>query len=94
MDKYMDTATFKTHKNIYNTTLPSDMILTKANASTSDEKVEKLTKAFNIHYIYFIGSLIYLLSTTLDSSFTVHKLAKFSSNPDKVHFERFIHLLR
>ena len=27
-------------------------------------------------------------------SFTVHKLAKFSANPGKVHFEGLIHLLR
>ena len=27
-------------------------------------------------------------------SFAVHKLAKFSENPEKVHFEGFIHLLR
>ena len=27
-------------------------------------------------------------------SFAVHKLAKFSANPGKVHFEGLIHLLR
>ena len=30
----------------------------------------------------------------MDLSFAVHKLAKFSENPGKVHFEVFIHLLR
>ena len=30
----------------------------------------------------------------MDLSFAVHKLAKFSANPDKVHFEVLIHLLR
>ena len=39
------------------------------------------------------GSLIYLLSTRLDLSFAVHKLAKFSANPGKVHFEGLVHLL-
>ena len=34
----------------------------------------------------WIGSLIYLLSTRVDWSFVVHKLAKFSENPGKVHF--------
>ena len=29
----------------------------------------------------------------MDLSFTVHKLAKFSANPDKVHFEVLMHLL-
>ena len=30
----------------------------------------------------------------MDLSFAVHKLAKFSSNWDKVHFEVLVHLLR
>ena len=47
-----------------------------------------------IHYKSCICSLIYLLSTRVDLSFTVHKLAKFSANPGKVHFEGFVHLLR
>ena len=69
------------------------MIFTKEDVPTSDEQVEKLTREFNIHYRACIGSLIYLLSTIVDFSFAVHKLAKFSENPDKVHFEGLIHLL-
>ena len=30
----------------------------------------------------------------MDLSFAVHKLAKFSANPGKLHFEGLIHLLR
>ena len=30
----------------------------------------------------------------MDLSFAVHKLAKFSANPGKVHFEVLVHLLR
>ena len=30
----------------------------------------------------------------MDLSFSVHKLAKFSANPGKVHFEGLVHLLR
>ena len=30
----------------------------------------------------------------MDLSFAVHKLAKFSANPVKVHFEGLVHLLR
>ena len=70
------------------------MIFTKEDLSTSDEKVEKFTREYNIHYIACIGSLIYLLSTRVDLSFAVHKLAKFSVNSGKVHFEVLIHLLR
>ena len=70
------------------------MILTKYDASTSDEQVEKLTRELNINYRTCIGLLIYLLSTRVDLSFVVQKLAKFSSNPGKVHFEGLLHLLR
>ena len=85
--KNLDTATVKTGTKCYKTTLPYDTIFTKVDASTSDEKVEKLTRELNIHYRACIGSLIYLLSTRLDLSFAVHKLAKFSSKPGRVHFE-------
>ena len=53
-----------------------------------------MTREYNIHYRACIESLIYLLSTRVDLSFAVHKLAKFSVNPGKVHFEGLIHLLR
>ena len=42
--KYLDTATVKASKKFYKTTLPSDMIFTKSDASSSDEQVEKLTR--------------------------------------------------
>ena len=92
--KHLDTATVKTSTIFYKTTFPSDMIFTKANASTRDEQVEKLTSELNIHYRACIGLLIYLLSTRVDFSFTVHKLVKFSSNPGKVHSEGLVHILR
>ena len=59
MAKYLDTATFNTSKTFYETNFPYDMIFAKADASISDEQVEKLTKEFNIHYIACIVSLIY-----------------------------------
>ena len=34
------------------------------------------------------------MSTRVELSFAVHKLAKFSANPGKVHFEELVHLLR
>ena len=61
------------------------MIFTKADASTSDEKVENLTGELNIHYRACIGSLIYCLSTRVYLSFALHTLANVSSNPGKVH---------
>ena len=39
-------------------------------------------------------SFIYIFSTRVDLCFSAHKLAKFSSNPEKVHFEGLVHLLR
>ena len=53
-----------------------------------------LNSLVNIHYRDCIGSLIYIISTRVDLSFAVHKLAKFSANTGKVHFEGLIHLLR
>ena len=53
-----------------------------------------MTREYNIHHRACIGSLIYLLSTIVDLSFAVHKLANFSANPGKVNFEVLIHLLR
>ena len=37
--KYLDTTTVKVSKTFYKTTLPSDMIFTKEDFSTSDEQV-------------------------------------------------------
>ena len=70
------------------------MIFTEDDVCTSDEQVQKLNREINIHYKYCIGSLIHLLSTIVDLSFAVHKLAKSSENTGKVHFEGLIHLLR
>ena len=70
------------------------MTFNKDDAYTSDEKVEKLSRYFNIHYISCIGSLIYLFSTRVDLIFAVHKLAKFSSNNGKLHYKGLVHLLR
>ena len=55
VSKYLDTATVKTSEKFHKATLTSDMIFTKSDASTSDEKVENLTREFEIHYIYCIG---------------------------------------
>ena len=46
--KYLDTATAKVGNKFYKTTFPADMISTKEDFSTSDERVEKLTREYNI----------------------------------------------
>ena len=76
--KYFNTNTVNTITEFYKTNLPSDMIFTKYNAYTSDEQVEKFTRELNINHRSCIGLLIYLISTRVDLSFAVHKLAKFS----------------
>ena len=91
--KYLENATVKVSTKFYKTALPADMIFTKEDVSNSDEKVENFTREYNIHYRACIVSLIYLLSKRVDLSFAVHKLAKFSANPGKVHFEVLINLL-
>ena len=75
--KYLDTVTVKVSNKCYKTTLTVDMIFTKEDVSTSDEQIEKLTIEYDIHYRACIGSLIYLLSTRVDLSFALHKLARF-----------------
>ena len=75
--KYLDTTTVKASTKFYKTTFPSDMIFSKADASTSDEQVEKLTREFNTHYRTYIGSLMYFLSKRVDLSFAVQKLDFF-----------------
>ena len=92
--KYLDTATVKASKKLHKTILPSDMMFTKYDTYTSDEQFEKLTREFNIHCRDCIGSLISLLYTRVELSFAVYKLAKFSANPGKVHFEGLVHLLK
>ena len=90
VEKYLDTATVKVSKTFYKTTLPADMICTKEDVYTSDEQVEKLTREYNNHYRACICSLIYILFTIVDLIFAVHKLANFSSNLGKVHFEGLV----
>ena len=92
--KYLYTSTVNTSTKFYKTTFPYDTIFTKDYVSTSDEQVEKLTRESNIHYRACIKPLIYLLSTRVDLSFAVHKLANFSLNLVEVHFEGLVHLLR
>ena len=53
-----------------------------------------MTRKINIHYRACIGSMIYLLSTRVELSFAVQKLAKFSANTGKFYYEFLVHLLR
>ena len=94
LQKYLDNATVKASTKFYKTIFTYYMIFTKDDTYTSQEKVENFTREFNIHYRACIGLFIYLLSTRVELSFAVHKLAQFSGNPVKVHFEGLVHILR
>ena len=59
-----------------NRPLPYDFVATKADCSTSDKEVENLSQEYRLDYPSVIGSLIYLMNTRPDISFTVTKLAK------------------
>ena len=48
--KYLDTSTVKVSTKFYKTTFPADMTFTREDVSTSDERVDKLTREYNIHY--------------------------------------------
>ena len=54
-EKYLDTNTVKEMIKFNKMNLPYDMIFTKADESTSDDQVDKLTREFNIHYRSCIG---------------------------------------
>ena len=44
VEKYLDTATVKASRKFYKTKLPAGIIFTKADASTCDYQVDKLTR--------------------------------------------------
>ena len=44
LTKYLDNSTVKDSTNFYKNALPSDMIFTKYDTSTSDEQVDKFTR--------------------------------------------------
>ena len=58
VEKYLYIDTVKSSTKFNKTNFPSDKIFTKADTSTSDEKVDKLTREFNFHYRACIGSFI------------------------------------
>ena len=92
--KYLDTSPINENSKVHKNNLPHDMVFTKEDDSISDEQFGLLSREYNIHYWDFVGSLIYLLYKKVDLCFAVHNLAKFSSNPDKLHFQGLIYLFR
>ena len=74
---YLDNSKIKENSKIHKTTLPYDIIFTKENASTSVEKMEVLSRYYNIHYRDCVESIIYLLFTIVDLCFALDNLDFF-----------------
>ena len=69
------------------------MISNKEYVSKSDEQVEVISRYYNIHYIAFWGSFIYLLYTRINFCFAVHILELFLSNPGEIYIEVLVQCL-
>ena len=67
------------------------MIFTKDDPSNNDEKVEKLTREFDIHYRACIDLFVIYKS---EFEFCSTQVRKVLINPGKVHFEGLVNLLR
>ena len=93
VDKYLYSATVKTGTKFYKTYFPSDMIFNNDDEFTSDKQVEKLTRDFNIHYIFSIVSFIYFLIYNNGFDFCSSQVRKVSSYNNKLHFEVLVDLL-
>ena len=88
--KYLDNYTVKKNKTLHKTNFTSDMIFTKADASTSYEQVEKWTRQFNIYYIVCIESFFFVIYKSRFEFFST-SVRKVLSNLGKVHFGGSVH---
>jgi len=92
--KYLDVAGAKKITTLYMTPVPSDFIPTADDCSDNEETSQRLQIEYNIDFASCIGSLIYLGMTRTDIIYSVNKLAKFTRQPGKAHFNALLQLLR
>jgi len=92
--KYLDTAGNAKNERQHVTPLALDFIPTTDDCSQDEVVAGQLEKEYNIDFASCIGSLIYLSMTRCDIVYTVNKLAKFTRQPGRNHFEALLHLLR
>ena len=83
-----------TEKGYIKKPLLAEWIPTKSKAAMSDQEITNLTNEYRIDYQSAIGSLVCLMNTQLNITFTVTKLAKFIQNPGREHFKALIHLMQ
>jgi hypothetical protein len=92
--KYLDTAGTARNKRQHVTPIALDFIPTADDCSQDEIVAGQLEKEYNIDFTSCIGSLIYLGMTRCDKVYSVNKLAKFTRQPGRNHFEALLHLLR
>ena len=80
-------------KTKYQSPLPATFIPSKQDQSANYLKVKELEEEFGFQYSSAIGMLIFLINTTSVLQYAIHKLAKFTALPGRLHFKALIHLL-
>ena len=75
--------------------LPNNFIPSKKDCPTTElQTIEVKIRFGNLHYRSVIGAILYVSCCTRpDIAFTVNKLAKYSNNPDVVHYRAVLHLI-
>jgi hypothetical protein len=66
---------------------------TSDDCSSNEDEARRLAKEYSIDFAGCIGSLIYLGMMRCDIVYAVNKLAKFTREPGRNHFEALLHLL-
>lgn len=92
--KYLETAGAKEVLHLHATPFALDFVPTLEDCSVDKDATKQLEREYNIDYASCVGSLIYLAMTRCDITYAVNKLAKFSIQPGRNHFEAMLHVLR
>jgi hypothetical protein len=94
LKRYLETAGCPNNTRRHPTPFALDFAPSADDNSTTEEEARTLSMEYNIDFASCVGSLIYLALTRTDIIYAVNKLAKFTRNPGRKHFEAIIHLLR
>jgi hypothetical protein len=92
--KYLETAGAAKNDRPHVTPFALDFVPTADDCSSDENAALQLQKEYNIDFASCIGSLIYLGMTRCDIVYAVNKLAKFTRQPGRNHFNALLHLLR
>jgi hypothetical protein len=92
--RYLETAGAARNDRPHITPFALDFVPTADDCSSDENAALQLQKEYNIDFASCIGSLIYLGKTRCDIVYAVNKLAKFTRQPGRNHFNALLHLLR